>query len=226
MKSVVYSIAKLVCWLFFRVGFGLEVRGGEHVPRSGAFVLASNHVSYLDPPLLGVSCPRRLVFMAKASLFKQPLLGVFLRAIRGIPLQREGGDLPAMRMALEALRNGEPVAIFPEGGRQTSGRLGTAKRGVGLLAISARVPIVPALVRGTFEALPTDERRVHRAKIRVAFGPPIPYTDASFLYTSGPRPASPEGRTWRAEQERRLADAVTLAWRNLERQRQSGAQPS
>ena len=207
MIPFLYGLSQLVCRLFFRLKFGLEIRGREHIPRRGAFILASNHLSYLDPPLIGSSCPRRVVFMARANLFGRPLLGAYLRGVGVIPLQREGGDLPALRLALEALRQGRPLAIFPEGGRQFSGRLGAAKRGVGLLAIEGEAPIVPVLVRGTFQALPPNTRRLQPAKIQVAFGPPIPYTETSF-------PGA--GRTDRREQERRLAEAVTQAWHRLE----------
>ena len=224
MTRLAYYLTKVVCWLFFRLGFWLEVSGGAHVPKRGAFILASNHVSYLDPPVVGVACPRRLVFMARADLFDQALLGMFLRAVGAIALKREGGDVAAIRMALEELRDGRPVAIFPEGGRQPGGALGTAKRGVGLLAVTAQVPIVPALVRGTFDAWPPHARRLRRRKIHVAFGPPIPYTDFSFSTTaSGPRPALGErrgGRARRSQHEQRLAEAVTLAWQRLAAQRQ------
>jgi 1-acyl-sn-glycerol-3-phosphate acyltransferase len=219
MIAFLYGLSQLVCRLFFRLGFGLEIRGREHIPRRGAFILASNHFSYLDPPLIGSSCPRRVAFMARSNLFRHPVLGAYLRGVGVIPLQRESGDLPALRAAIRTLSQGQPLAIFPEGGRQLSGRLGAAKRGVGLLAMEARVPIVPVLVRGTFQALPPGARGLRRAKIQVAFGPLIPYTEASFLEAGGPQPASGEGRggpARRRAQEARLAEAVTLAWRRLE----------
>ena len=207
MTPLLYGLSQFVCWLFFRLGFGLEIRGRKHIPRRGAFILASNHFSYLDPPLIGTACPRRVVFMARANLFNDGLLGAYLRGVGVIPLQREGGDLSALRQALETLRRGQPLAIFPEGGRQLSGKLGAAKRGVGLLAMEVRVPIVPVLVRGTFQALPPGARGLRRAKIQVAFSPPISYTDVSFPGAGGP--------VRRREQEQRLAEAVTLAWHRL-----------
>jgi len=205
MKYWFYTFVKAVLWVFFRLGFGLEVRGQEHVPQQGSFIVASNHVSYLDPPVIGVACPRRLSFLARSTLFQHPLLGAFLRGIHAIPLRREEGDLGAVRAAVLRLTRGEPVAIFPEGRRQFSGRLGTAKRGVGLLAEAARVPVIPAVVRGTFEALPPGSRRLARAKIRVAFGPPIPYT------TDLASTAGPSGRSARSRHQQ-LADALTQQW--------------
>ena len=204
MKYWFYDIVRALLQLFFRLGYGLEVRGLEHVPKAGPFLLASNHLSYLDPPLLGAACPRRLGFMARDTLFRQWLLGAFMRGVHVIPLQRGEGDLGAIRESVRRLHQGEAVAIFPEGGRQLSGVLGRARRGVGLIAVAAQVPIVPVLVQGTFQALPPDSRRLRPAKIRVAFGPKISYTRA-------PLPPS------RARHEQ-LAEAVTQAWRRLELQ--------
>lgn len=199
-----YDVVRVLLRIFFSLGYGLEVMGLEHVPTTGPFLLASNHLSYLDPPLLGAACARRLGFMARDTLFRHWLLGAFLRGVHAIPLQRDKGDLGAIRESVHRLHQGEAVAIFPEGGRQFSGRLGHARRGVGLIAAAAHVPIVPALVQGTFQALPPGACRLRPAKIRVAFGPKI-------SYTSEPLPSS------RARHEQ-LAEAVTHAWRQLEAQ--------
>ena len=221
-----YDLTKLFLWAVFRAGFGLEVRGQGHVPKRGGFIVASNHVSYLDPPIIGVACPRQLSFMARSSLFGQLLLGAFLRAIHVIPIARGESDIGAIREALSRLRRGEGVAIFPEGGRQLSGTLGAAKRGVGLLAATARVPIIPAVVTGTFQALPPGSDRLHPAKIRVAFGPAISYTKASVSTTSPsetPRGEVGEGHIARRRYQQ-LADDVTQAWRRLAEQLGTGFQ--
>ena len=222
MRNWPYLLTKFICWLIFRLGFGLEVTGRAHVPRSGAFILASNHVSYLDPPLVGAACQRRLRFMARADLFGHPLLGTFLRGVRVIPIRRGEGDVMAIRHALACLRRGEAVAIFPEGVRQFSGRLGVAKRGVGLLAEAARVPIIPVLVTGTFAALPPHATGLHRAKIRVAFSPAIPYTESP-LTTRGASECqsvpSEEGDVHASRRRHeQLASLVTAAWHRLEAQ--------
>ena len=214
-----YDLTKLICWLFIKLGFGLEVSGQAHVPTRGPFIVASNHVSFLDPPLIGVACPRRLRFMARADLYRQPLLAAFLRGVKAISIKRGEADLMAIRAGLARLRAGEAIAIFPEGERQLSGTLGVAKRGVGFLAEAAQVPILPVFVSGTFEALPPHATGLSRAKIRVAFGEAIAYTDASVSSTAGPEAGA---RGSRARQER-LADAVTQQWRRLATQR--AAQP-
>jgi len=202
IKGWFYALVKLVSWIVLRVGFGLEVHGQEHVPRHGTFILASNHLSFLDPLVLGVACPRRVCFMARDTLFRHPLLRVFLHGVRVIPLKRDESDVTAVREALKRLRAGEPIALFPEGTRQLSGRLGRAKRGVGLIALKAQVPIVPALVTGTFAALPPRSPRLHRTKIRVAFGPPISYTSSSLSSSR--------------DRQTELAEFLTQQWHRLE----------
>lgn len=213
-----YYVVKLILWVIFRVGHDLKVTGQEHVPKTGPFIIAANHVSFLDPPMVGVACPRRVVFMARRDLFRHWLLGAFLRSVKVIPLARGEADVHAVRTALQSLRRGDIIGIFPEGGRQLSGTLGTAKRGVGLLATMARVPIVPAYLTGTFQALPPHATRLHRSKIRVAFGPAISYTTSSFV---PPDPATTrlvaeqERSTGSRQRQQQLADAVTQQWRLL-----------
>lgn len=215
MRHLPYAFVKWLSWLILRLGFQLTVVGQAHVPRQGPFIVASNHLSYLDPLVVGVACPRRLHFLARADLFHHPLMWLFLRAMEVIPVHRGEADVGAVRAAIAHLRQGDAVALFPEGGRQFSGTLGVAKRGVGLLAMAARAPIVPALVRGTFEALPPHSRRLHRAKIQVAFGPPVAYT-TDFASTSAP--------TTR-ERQQVLAQAVTEAWHLLETTLHRAAEP-
>jgi len=195
---MVYKTLQILAWAILRLGFRLQVHGRQHVPRLGGFILASNHFSYMDPIVLGAACPRRLVFVARADLLDVPRLGPFMRLMQTIPVHHGEVDV-SLREAVRLLRSDQPVAIFPEGGRQFSGTVGVAKPGVGLLATSAQVPIVPVLLKGTFEALPPTARRLRPTKIRVAFGPKIVY---------------PEGRLSREAYET-LANEVTASWRRL-----------
>ena len=213
---MLYDLVKFLSWMILRIGFGLEVRGREHIPSARPFILAANHVSFLDPLVVGVACPRRLSFMVRASLYRYRLLRWFFHGTRCIPIDREGGDVGAIRAAVRRLREGRPIAIFPEGTRQLSGRLGQAKRGVAVVATGGRVPIIPALVRGTCEALPPGSRRLHPAKIQVAFGPQIPYT-------TSPSATEATGRLQAggAARYQAIAEAVTQSWRRLDEQLQT-----
>lgn len=216
MTQLPWYLSKLFLWLLLRVRFDLRVTGQQHVPRTGPCVLAINHTSHLDPPVVGVACPRRVVFMAKTELFKG-LLGAYLRAIHVMPLQRGESDFGALRLAIHLLREGEVLGLFPEGTRQLSGQLGQAKRGVGVLAIAAEVPIVPVLVQGTFDVLPPRAKGLQRGKIRVAFGAPIPYT--SVLETSS-------RASTRKEAAADLGRQVTQRWRALASQGAGGENPT
>lgn len=193
-----YDVLRAIGWLILRVGCRLEVRGRQHLPRQGGVVLASNHRSFLDPVVVGVACPRRLVFLARADLFAVPWLGGFMRFMQARSIDRHALET-GLRDAIRCLRRGQAVIIFPEGGRQYSGQLGVAKPGVGLLAAGAKVPVVPVFVEGTREALPPGSKWLHPAKIRVAFGPQIGY---------------PERRLSSAVYQQ-IAQDLTASWRRL-----------
>jgi len=220
-----WALSKLILFSLFRAKYGFHVTGQHHLPRRGPCIIAGNHTSFLDPPVLGTACPRRVTFMARADLF-HGLLGWYMRNVGVMPIRRGEGDMSAVRAALSVLKRGGVIAIFPEGTRQLDGRLGQAKRGVGLLAIAGQAPIVPALITGSHEALPPGKTSLQPSKIRVAFGPPIPYTygsigaasalealDPRSLGHAGSQPAAAEDTTRRRHEL--LAAAVTDAWRHL-----------
>jgi 1-acyl-sn-glycerol-3-phosphate acyltransferase len=139
--------------LFASGGFGLisgwEVKGREHVPRSGGLVVASNHISFWDPPMVGSACPRELNFLAKEQLFDTPLLGPLIRSLNSIPIRRGVADLSGMSRAIECLKGGEALLMFPEGSRMRDGELHPARPGVGMMAVNADVPIVPCFISGS-----------------------------------------------------------------------------
>ena len=224
LRNIPYYLVRFVCWTILRIGYDLQVIGQENVPKRGAFIVASNHVSHLDPVVIGVACPRRVCFLARESLWEHPLMWIFMTAMQCIPIKRGQSDFSALREAARRLKSGERIGLFPEGTRQPSGQLGTAKRGIGLLAAMARVSVVPAVVVGTYEALPKGAKGLQHSKIRVAFGPVIPYTDEnSSTAESGGRPSHEPGeaRTGKAErrvksnQHDQLAEAVTRQWQRL-----------
>ena len=148
--------------------FAVQVRGGENVPASGPLVVAANHRSYLDPPLLGTWFPRVLHYMAKRELFKNPVIGAVLRSVHAFPVDRDRADLGAIKHALETLKRGECVGIFPEGRRNADGAA-KARGGAVLIAASARCPIVPVALVRTDEAM----RRLRGARVEVRIGTPL-----------------------------------------------------
>jgi len=166
-----YGLAKIVIRAFTRPAFDARVEGEEHVPPSGGLVVAANHRSYLDPPVLGAWFPRQVHYMAKRELFKIPLFGWAIAAVGAFPVDRErASDLGSVRRALHILKSGGVVGIFPEGRRNIAGDA-TAKGGAVLLASLAGCPLVPVKLVGTHLAL----RRFRATRLRVIIGEPMTF---------------------------------------------------
>src|SRR2546429_7508251 len=170
----VYLLAATISWPVVKVGFRLRARGTEHLPEGG-FVLAANHTSNFDPwPLALPLFPRRqLRFMAKRELFN-PILKPILIGGGAFPVRRGEADLEAVRRAVELVRSGEIVVMFPEGTRRRKGLRKThearAHTGAARIALSAGAPLVPAAIKGT-------DRLTRLGPLRVAYGRPIPLDD-------------------------------------------------
>jgi 1-acyl-sn-glycerol-3-phosphate acyltransferase len=171
LYAVLRSFAAALAHLLFRI----EVRGAEHVPRTGPAMIVANHSSVLDPPVVGAGAPRPLHFMAKAELFSIPLFGRLLRAVNARPVRREGADARALREALRILESGHALLVFPEGTRGPEGVLREGKAGAGMLALLSGAPVVPAYIEGTGRALPRGRAIPRPAKVRVTFGPPLAF---------------------------------------------------
>jgi 1-acyl-sn-glycerol-3-phosphate acyltransferase len=142
--------------------------GVERVPMSGGCVIAANHFSWIDPPLVGAACPRRVSFVAKIEAHRVPGLGQLIRAFGTISVRRGESDRDAVRHMLEAARAGEAVGLFVEGTRQRAGEPGKVRPGAAMVAIQERVPVVPIAIHGT------QRWRVGNwAPISVAWGKPM-----------------------------------------------------
>ena len=152
----------------------LEIHGKEYIPRGCALIVVSNHASFLDPPLVGYACrPRILHFIARDTLFKPPFFSWLLPRLKAIPLDRNKGDIGAIKTAVHVLKQGKALALFPEGTRTEDGRLQEAKGGVGLIVARAETPVLPLYIEGSFDAYPKGAKWVRPAKIRVHIGPVI-----------------------------------------------------
>jgi 1-acyl-sn-glycerol-3-phosphate acyltransferase len=167
------SISIFVCWFFGR----WQLIGRENIPREGGVLLCGNHISYIDPPTLGGGCPRPVHFMAKLELFKIPVLGFLIRRVGAFPVKRGTADRTALRTAVELLQNGEIVAMFPEGTRSLDGHLQTAEPGVGLIALRAKVPVIPVALIETNRLLRPHSFLFRFSRVKVIYGKPVPLGD-------------------------------------------------
>lgn len=168
---IVYFGTKFLSFLFFPV----QVNGRENVPRQGAFLLACNHVSYLDPMVMGIVTGRRLNFMAKEELLHKPILGFILKKLWTFPVKRNTADKKALRESLDRLKKGLPILMFPEGTRHGSPGDKKIEAGIGFLAIKANVPVVPVYIDGSQKVLPPGAKFPRRNKVYVRYGPPMTF---------------------------------------------------
>lgn len=165
---MIYSIAKIILKVLFAIGLRMRVEGAENIPAEGPLVIASNHLSVLDPPVIGVASTRKVHFMAKQELFV-PILGDLYKILGAFPVRRGGADRAAIKHGIDILKNNQVLAIFPEGTRSKTGKLGKAEPGALMMASKALATIVPCCVVGT------DFRRQGKIwpKVTVRFGKPI-----------------------------------------------------
>lgn len=147
-----YRLAQFLSYSYLRCFHRFEVKGTENVPEKGGFILACNHLSYIDPPAVGCRIRRNLHYFARDSLFFWPL-GLVITKLNSIPVNRDQLDLGTLRRVLRVLKNGDPVLVFPEGTRSPDGTLQKSQKGLGLLAQKSGVPVLPARLHGSHEIL-------------------------------------------------------------------------
>lgn len=170
MYHLVFWPLAAVCWLLFRLLFHWRVSGLENVPQGGA-IIAPNHQSIWDIPLVALALAgRRTYFMAKSELFRNPIFARIIRTLLAFPVRRGAPDRAAIRYAIEILKQGELLTIFPEGTRSKTGELKEAEAGLSLIAARAQVPIVPVGIKGTRQMF---SREKFLPKVEIHFGEPI-----------------------------------------------------
>jgi 1-acyl-sn-glycerol-3-phosphate acyltransferase len=192
-----YWFVKGLFYPFVRLYLSLTRDGVEHLPRQGAAIVVSNHVSYMDAILLGSASPRPVHFIVLQWMYDLLLLRWFYWGMGAIPV-RAGSDGRGLRRALRALQGGRMVGLFPEGTRSQDGRFGEARPGAALLAAMSRAPVVPAFIDGAATSLPVGGRFPRPARIHVRFGPPLRF----------PEGTSAREREAVASFARRLEDAI------------------
>jgi 1-acyl-sn-glycerol-3-phosphate acyltransferase len=171
------NLAYFLGWCFFRalfkVYFRWRVYNVERVPLEGPVILASNHASYLDPPLVGAGLRRHINYLAREDLFQVPVMGWVLRQWQVVPVDRDGGGAAGLRRILDRLLAGGAIILFPEGTRTRDGKLQPARSGIGLTVIKSSAPVVPVRVFGTFEAYGRHLRLPRPRRMTVKYGRPM-----------------------------------------------------
>ncbi len=168
-----YDTAKSLIHLCGTIFFRVQYSGLENIPRTGGVIIAANHQSTVDPPLIGAGVPRRLNFLARKTLYRFAPFGMLLRSLDAIPLDQEGSPLAGLREALRRVREGEGTVIFPEGARSWDGKIAPFQGGFTVLARRSRASIVPAAIEGAWDAWPRWETFPRMLPVHVHYGPPM-----------------------------------------------------
>jgi 1-acyl-sn-glycerol-3-phosphate acyltransferase len=171
------NLSYRIGWTCFRMMyagyFRWRVFNAERVPLQGGVILASNHASFLDPPLVGSGLKRDINYLARESLFRYPGIGALLRSWNAVPVDRDGGGAKGLKTILSRLLDGNGIILFPEGTRSLDGRLQPAQSGIGLTVIKSTAPVVPVRVFGTFEAYGRNHKFPRPHRVMVKYGQPM-----------------------------------------------------
>ena len=160
---------------FYKIYFRAEWFNVERVPEVGPVILAANHASILDPPLVGTGLLRGINYLARESLFRFPVMGWILRRVDAVPVDRDGGGARGLKVIMDRLLAGGGIILFPEGTRTQDGKFLPVRSGIGLTVIKSKAPVVPVRVFGTFEAYGKDMRFPRPHKIMAKYGVPMEF---------------------------------------------------
>ena len=174
VSRLFYNVGWLLVCPLFRLYTRMTINGREHIPKTGPFVLAPVHRSYVDTPIAGCVTRRRLRFMGKQEMWKNRYAGWVFSALGGFPVNRGAADREAMRRSIAVLEAGEGLVLFPEGERKDGPTIQPLFDGAVYIAVKAGVPIVPVGIGGSAKVMPRHARFVHPRKVHLEIGPPIP----------------------------------------------------
>jgi 1-acyl-sn-glycerol-3-phosphate acyltransferase len=186
------NLSYRLAWIFFRATFSTYFRcryyHAERVPTEGPVILAANHASFIDPPLIGAGLPRMVNYLARNTLFDAPVVGTLLRSWKVVPVDREGGGGAGLKAILDRLLDGGAILLFPEGTRTADGQLRPAKSGIGLTVIKSSAPVVPVRVFGTFEAYGRHMKFPRPRRLVVHYGRPLAFATLRAEAKTCPKP--------------------------------------
>ncbi|MFT4175721.1 MAG: lysophospholipid acyltransferase family protein [Luteolibacter sp.] len=180
----IYWLGWMLFGSAFRTVFGLRVIGEENLITEGPVLVASNHQSFLDPPLIGNLYKDEMVFLARKTLFRGFFKWLY-KQWNAIPVDQERPDMASLKTIIRKLKEGHRVLVFPEGARTLDGNLGEAAPGIGLIAAKSGAVIQPVRIRGAREALPRGSSRIRFSRITVTVGKPIRLTPEELKAATG-----------------------------------------
>lgn len=153
--KIFYRITVSLMYVFFKIFYKHKIYGALHF-FPGKAIIAPNHASFFDPPIIGASAPEEVSFLAKGSLFEHPFFSFLITNLNAFPVTGTAQELHAFKVICKLLDENKKVVIFPEGNRTFDGNMGTIKQGVAMLALRNHAPIIPTYIAGTFEAWNRD----------------------------------------------------------------------
>jgi len=171
--NLMWKVGRLVARFLTTFGWDLKSYGLRNVPRSGGVLLVSNHQSYLDPIVIAAHLYRPMSYMARSGLFENKYFGWLIRSFNAFPIKQGEGDLGAIRETVRRLHEGHMLNIFPEGSRTEDGELQKILPGAALVIRKARVPVVPTIIEGSFDAWKRGWKLPRPGLIRVIYGEPM-----------------------------------------------------
>jgi 1-acyl-sn-glycerol-3-phosphate acyltransferase len=177
-----YWIVRNTCWLLFKGLYRHRTYGKKHIRVAGGGIIAPNHISYYDPPVIALACPTEVHFLARKTLFELQLLKHLIPRLNSHPTTRGGADLETIRMICQLIQKGAKVVIFPEGTRSPNGKLHAARPGVGMIGLRTQCKIFPVYIHGTYEIF--SRRRSFPklwGKTACVFGSPFSTKDYAHL---------------------------------------------
>ncbi|MDD3839252.1 MAG: lysophospholipid acyltransferase family protein [Clostridia bacterium] len=159
-----YKFAKIIVSVILKLMYNIEVQGLDNIPKKGPCIVFSNHISYLDPLVIGITLERQIFFMAKKELYKNPIMRFILNHLGAFPVSRGKGDIGAIKNSLKVLRRGDIFGIFPEGTRSKNKNLKKLEPGIALIALRSKAPLIPIYIKTDYKLF---------SKVSVNIGKPI-----------------------------------------------------
>jgi 1-acyl-sn-glycerol-3-phosphate acyltransferase len=181
---ILFTFIRFIVYIPFKIIFRMKIYGRENIPASGRLILCSNHLSYIDPVMMGLCIKRQICYMAKAQLFTNKFVTAVVTWFNAYPVNTGAFDRQAIRNSVVILNAGQIIGLYPEGTRSTDGIVREGHQGVGLISVMAGSPVLPVAITGSNMIIQKPHKRLFFPQIRIAFGKPIDTTSIIKQYST------------------------------------------